>query len=331
MFVEEAKIYVKGGDGGNGCVAFRREAHVPRGGPSGGDGGDGGDVILEVDPGLTTLLDLRYQREYRAKRGPHGQGHDRDGRNAEPRLVRVPPGTVVRDSRSGELLADLVEAGQRFVAARGGRGGRGNRRFASPTNRAPREAEPGQTGEERELRLELKLLADVGLVGLPNAGKSTLIARISAARPRIADYPFTTLVPNLGLVRLGDERAMVVADIPGLIEGAHHGAGLGHRFLKHIERTRVLVFLVDDRHALLEEEGSPEEDLRTLRAELAAFDPELAHRPSLVALNKADLLEPERTETLRAALGAQVISAATGEGLSPLLEAVWGLLQGPPK
>jgi len=332
QFVDEVTIRVKGGDGGNGCVAFRREAHVPRGGPSGGDGGDGGDVILEADPNLTTLLDLRYQREYRAKRGQHGQGHDRNGRNADHRLVPVPCGTVVLDLGSGDLLADLTGPGQRFIAARGGRGGRGNRRFTSSTNRAPRRADPGEAGEERELRLELKLLADVGLVGLPNVGKSTLISRVSAARPRIADYPFTTLIPNLGLVRLGDERSMVMADIPGLIEGAHLGVGLGHRFLRHVERTRVLVFLVDDRHTLADEPGTPLEDLEVLRKELRAFNPELACRPQVVALNKLDLLEPARVQAIQQELeqpgesAALPISAATGDGLGALLEAVWAML-----
>jgi len=325
-FVDEVTIHVKAGGGGNGCVAFRREAHVPKGGPSGGDGGNGGDVIFEADPSLATLLDLRYQREYRASRGQHGQGHDRDGRKADHCLVRVPCGTMVMDL-DGTRLSDLTDPGQRFVAARGGRGGRGNRRFASSTNQAPRRADPGEPGEERDLHLELKLLADVGLVGLPNAGKSTLISRISAARPRIADYPFTTLAPNLGMVRLGDERSMVVADIPGLIEGAHHGAGLGHRFLRHIERTRVLLFLVDDRHRLFEEPGSPLQDLEVLRDELAAFDPELARRRALVALNKVDLMSPERVAEVRAALEPHwtvyPVSAATGEGLKSLLEATW--------
>jgi GTP-binding protein len=332
QFVDEVVIWARAGAGGDGCVAFRREKHVPLGGPAGGDGGDGGDVILEADPGLGTLLDLRYQREYRAKRGQHGQGHDRDGRNAAPRIVRVPCGTLVFDAASGEILADLVAAGDRFVAARGGRGGRGNRRFVSSTNRAPRRADPGEPGEERELRLELKLLADVGLVGLPNAGKSTLISRISAARPRIADYPFTTLVPSLGVVGLGEERSMVVADIPGLIEGAHAGAGLGHRFLRHIERTAVVVFLVDDRHALVGEAGDPLGDLRTLVGELRAHDPELSRRPAAVALNKVDLLPAGRVDQLVAAFaGAGIhlhpVSGATGQGVPELLEAVWRLLR----
>jgi GTP-binding protein len=338
QFVDEVVIQARAGAGGNGCVAFRREKHVPKGGPSGGDGGDGGDVILEADPGLGTLIDLRYQREYRGKRGQHGQGHDRDGRAGAARIVRVPCGTVVMDRATSEVLVDLTAPGQRFVAARGGRGGRGNRRFVSATNQAPRRADPGEPGEERELRLELKLLADVGLVGLPNAGKSTLIARVSAARPRIADYPFTTLIPSLGVVRLGEERSLVMADIPGLIEGAHQGAGLGHRFLRHIERTRVLVYLVDDRHALAGEPGSAVEDLAVLRGELETFNPDLARRPAAVALNKTDLLAPERVRELSAGLAEASggepcwpVSGATGAGLGALLEAIWTLLHPPPR
>ena len=335
-FVDEVVIQARAGRGGNGCVAFRREKNVPRGGPSGGDGGHGGDVVLEADPALGTLIDLRYQREYRGERGQHGQGHERDGRCSQARVVRVPCGTVVLDHESSEKLADLTAPGQRFTAARGGRGGRGNRRFVSPTRQAPREAEPGEPGQERTLRLELKLLSDVGLVGLPNAGKSTLISRVSAARPRVADYPFTTLIPNLGVVRLGRERSLVMADIPGLIAGAHRGAGLGHRFLRHIARTRVLVVLVDDRHALADEPGSPLQDLETLRGELSAFDPALGARPMVVALNKVDLLEPRRTsavlEELEAASGQPVypISGVTGSGVEALLEAVWACLGPPP-
>ncbi len=327
-FIDEVKIYVKGGDGGNGCKAFRREAHVPRGGPAGGDGGDGGDVILEADPNITTLLDLRYQREYRGKRGQHGQGKQRTGRDGEPRVVRVPCGTMVHLTDNEEQLEDLVEPGQRFMAAEGGRGGRGNMRFVSSTNRAPVRADPGEPGDERDLTLQLKLLADVGLVGLPNAGKSSLISRISAARPRIADYPFTTLIPQLGVVGLSGERSFVVADIPGLIEGASQGAGLGHRFLRHVERTRVLVFMLDDRHALVGEPGSAAEDLRVLRHELEAHHPDLASRPTVVALNKTDLLTSERlSEVLDTLAGEKPrclpVSAATGQGIPELLEAVW--------
>jgi GTPase len=329
-FVDEVTIKVQAGDGGNGVVAWRRESHVPRGGPAGGDGGAGGDVILRADPGLSTLLDLRYQREYRAKRGGHGEGHDRFGKGAEPLIVRVPCGTLIY-ADSGDLLCDLVEPGQTFVAARGGRGGRGNLHYVSSTNRAPRRAEPGEPGQERLLRLELKLLADVGIVGLPNAGKSTLIARISAARPKIADYPFTTLIPNLGVVSLQGERSFVVADLPGLIEGAHQGAGLGHRFLRHIERTRALLFLLDDRHALLEEPGSPLDDLRLLQAELVAHDPALRDRPAVFALNKTDVLPPERIAALvalfaQASLELLPLSAVTGHGTPAVLEAVWRML-----
>ncbi len=330
-FVDEVTISVTAGDGGNGCVAFRRESHVPRGGPAGGDGGKGGDVILVADPGLSTLLDQRYQREYRAARGEHGQGHDRYGRGAEDLVIRVPCGTLVLDETSGEPLADLLEPEQRFIAAKGGRGGRGNLHFVSSTNRAPRRADPGEPGEERRLRLELKLIADVGLVGLPNAGKSTLISRVSSARPKIADYPFTTLTPCLGVVRLGEERSLVVADIPGLIEGAHEGAGMGTRFLRHIERTRVLLYLVDDRHALFEEPGSPLGDLRLLEAELRGHDEALAHKPAQVALNKCDLLPPERVQELTQRFAAEgltllPLSAATGHGLTPLLEALWTIV-----
>ena len=327
-FIDEVKIYVRGGDGGNGCKAFRRESHVPRGGPAGGDGGNGGDVIFEADPNITTLLDLRYQREYRAAHGQHGQSKQCTGRNAEPRIVRIPCGTTIQITGEDMLLEDLISPGQRFVAARGGRGGRGNMRFVSSTNQAPTRADPGEPGQERDLTLQLKLLADVGLVGLPNAGKSSLISRISAARPKVADYPFTTLIPQLGVVGLSGERSFVVADIPGLIEGASEGAGLGHRFLRHVERTRVLVFLLDDRHHLVEEPGSPLEDLGVLRAELAAHHADLASRPSVVALNKTDLLTPERRSAVLDALKAEGVrclpmSAATGQGIEAVLEAAW--------
>lgn len=326
-FVDEVTVRVKAGDGGNGCLAFRREKHVPLGGPAGGDGGRGGDVVLVADPGLWTLLDLRYRKQYKAKRGQHGQGHERHGRGAASVEVRVPCGTEVRDADTDEFLVDLVDEGQRFVAARGGRGGRGNLRFVSSINRAPRQVEEGESGTERRLKLTLKLLADVGLVGLPNVGKSSLIAKISSARPRVADYPFTTLVPNLGIVSVGDD-GMVVADIPGLVEGANEGAGLGHRFLRHIERTRVLVYMVDDRHALFDEPGDPGQDLAMLRDELGAHSPALLEKPSLVALNKTDLLTAERAEALvetLAAGGVPVfpISAITGEGIEPLLRHAW--------
>ena len=245
MFIDQARIFVKGGDGGNGCVAFRREKYVAMGGPFGGDGGRGGSVIFEADQGLSTLMDFRYNKHFKAKRGQHGKGKNQHGAGGEDLLVRVPVGTIIRDDDTGEILADLTTHGQQCVVAHGGRGGRGNSRFASSTHKAPSMAENGEPGEERWIRLELKLLADVGLVGFPNAGKSTFISRVSAARPKIADYPFTTLVPNLGVVVTRDKESFVIADIPGLIEGAHQGAGLGHDFLRHIERTRVLLFILD--------------------------------------------------------------------------------------
>ena len=331
-FIDEVTINVRGGDGGNGCRAFRREAHVPRGGPAGGDGGQGGDVVLEADPNITTLLDLRYQRQYKAERGQHGQGKQRTGHDGAARNIRVPCGTMVHDADSGELVEDLITPGQRCVAARGGGGGFGNMRFVSSTNRAPTRADPGGEGQERNLRLTLKLLADVGLVGLPNAGKSSLISRISAARPKIADYPFTTLIPQLGVVGLGGERSLVVADIPGLIEGASQGTGLGHRFLRHVERTHVLVYLLDDRHQLLEQPGSALGDLEVLRGELAAHHPGLEQRRAVIALNKTDLLPSERvTEIARSLEGTGMechpISAVTGAGVKDLLEAVWRSLK----
>ncbi len=330
-FIDEVKIQVRGGAGGNGCRAFRRESHVPLGGPSGGDGGNGGDIIMVADPTLTTLLDLRYQREYRADPGQPGQGHDRFGKNAKSMILKVPSGTLVFDDASGDLLADLVEKDQRFIAAQGGRGGHGNLHYVSSTNQAPQRADQGQPGLQRLLRLQLKLLADVGLVGLPNAGKSTLISRISAAKPKIADYPFTTLTPNLGMVQLDHERSIVVADIPGLIAGASQGAGLGHQFLRHVERTRVLVFLVDDRHQLFEEPGSPLDDLRLLEQELRAHDDELDHKPALVVLNKVDLLDHERRAQIMATfaqadLSLHCMSGVTGDGVKALLNKIWALM-----
>jgi GTP-binding protein len=325
-FIDEVGLRVKAGDGGAGAIAFRREKYIPKGGPAGGDGGNGGDVLLVVDPGLSTLLDFRYKREYRAPGGEPGGTKDKYGRGGEDLLLRVPPGTQVKLTESGEVIADLKKPGERFVLARGGRGGRGNIHFATSTDQAPRHAEPGTPGEEREVRLELKLLADVGIVGFPNAGKSSLISRVSAARPKVADYPFTTLVPNLGLVRLSDERSFVLADVPGLIEGAHTGAGLGHRFLRHLDRSRVLLFLLE----FNEPAGrKPVEDFVVLRRELALFDPELAARPAVVALNKLDL--PETSESLvklrrafaRRKVTLHAISAATGAGTKELLEVLW--------
>jgi len=320
MFIDEAKIWVKAGDGGNGCVAFRREKYVPRGGPSGGDGGDGGDVVLESTEHLNTLLPFRYNREFRGERGRHGEGSNRHGREGEDTLIRVPVGTILFEEESGERLFDFTASGQRWVAARGGRGGRGNARFASSTNRAPRRADPGETGEERRLRLELKLLADVGLVGFPNAGKSTLISRLSAAHPKIADYPFTTLEPCLGVVAVGEEESFVLADIPGLIEGAHQGHGLGTRFLRHIERTRLLVHLVD----VSATGRDPAEDFRVVRNELGQFSPALLEKPVVVVANKLDQPEgAERAEALRAfcqreGMPFHAISALRGDGLNEL-------------
>lgn len=329
MFIDEAKIWVKAGDGGNGCVAFRREKYVPRGGPSGGDGGDGGDVIFESTEHLNTLLPFRYNREFRAPRGRHGEGSQCHGAEGADCVIRVPVGTVVFDAERSEKLVDFAAPGQRWVAARGGRGGRGNARFATSTNRAPRRVEPGRPGEERRLRLELKLLADVGLVGFPNAGKSTLISRLSAAHPKIADYPFTTLEPCLGVVAVNEEESFVLADIPGLIEGAHAGHGLGTRFLRHIERTRLLVHLVD----VAETGRDPVEDFQIVRRELAQFSSRLAEKPGVVVANKLDLLTcPERLEGLRAfceaeALPFLAISALRGEGLEDLRHALGARLR----
>jgi len=320
MFIDESTIWVKAGDGGNGCVAFRREKYVPRGGPSGGDGGDGGDVVLESTEHLNTLLPFRYNREFRGERGRHGEGSNCHGARGDELVIRVPVGTVVADPESGEKLFDFNAAGQRFLAARGGRGGRGNARFATSTNRAPRRADPGQLGEERRLRLELKLLADVGLVGFPNAGKSTLISRLSAAHPKIADYPFTTLEPCLGVVSVGEEESFVLADIPGLIEGAHAGAGLGTRFLRHIERTRLLLHLVD----VCETGRDPIEDFKVVRGELEKFSPALLEKPVVVAANKLDVTgSAERAQALAdfcrgEGLPFHAISAVTGDGLDAL-------------
>lgn len=329
MLIDSARITVVAGRGGNGCVSFRREKFVPRGGPNGGDGGRGGSVILRVDPSHNTLLHLHHQRTVRAQRGRHGEGSNRTGAGGADVVVPVPPGTVVRCAETGELVGDLVEAGQELVAAHGGRGGRGNARFASSTNRAPRRAEEGTPGEERELALELKLLADVGLVGLPNAGKSTLLARLSAARPKVADYPFTTLEPYLGVVRMpGDDmQTLVMADIPGLIEGAHQGAGLGTQFLRHVERCRVLAHLVD-----LGEWERLETDVGAVRGELAAYEADLAARPWVLVGSKLDTtsdreaaLEELRRVAREIGVTAVAVSAVTGEGLTELLRALAGV------
>ncbi len=325
QFVDEVKIHVHAGDGGRGCLSFRREKFIPRGGPDGGDGGDGGDIVFQVDEGLGTLLDLRYKVHYKAERGGHGMGKNRHGKNGEELLVRVPPGVLIYDQETGDLLADLKERDQRFVAARGGRGGRGNARFATSTNRAPRHTQPGLPGEERWLRLELKLLADVGLVGMPNAGKSTLIAAVSAARPKIADYPFTTLVPNLGVVKYGSFQSFVMADIPGLIEGASEGHGLGTRFLRHIERTDLFLHLVDLSDL---QPGDALERFDAINNELEKHNPLLLEKPQMVVLSKADLTEVrERIEQVRPFFEQRgfrilVVSAVTGQGVPELVATV---------
>jgi GTP-binding protein len=338
MFVDEVDIHVEAGNGGRGCLAFRREKFVPRGGPSGGDGGHGGSVYVVASPHINTLINFRFHPEFSAERGEHGMGSNRTGHGGADLELEVPIGTLVYEKGAESdaplrLLADLAEEGQKVLVAKGGRGGLGNARFATSTNRAPRKVQPGEPGEIKDLRLELKLLADVGLVGFPNAGKSTLISRISAARPKIADYPFTTLTPNLGVVRLSDERSFVVADVPGLIEGAHRGLGLGHQFLRHLERTKVLVHLVDVSGA---SGRDPVEDLDTVRRELELFQPTLAAKPQIVAANKIDALDPSLSDAIaglkkRAAaldLPFLQVSAATGQGIPELLEAMWRRLAG---
>lgn len=320
-FVDEAVIYVKAGDGGNGCIAFRREKFVPRGGPAGGNGGRGGHVILLADPAVRTLIDLHLQRTYKAPKGQHGQGSKKHGADGEDLIIRVPTGTSIYDAETGELLADLVKPGQRVIVARGGKGGKGNAAFTTPTRQTPVFAELGELGEERTLRLELKLLADVGIIGYPNVGKSTLISKISAARPQIADYPFTTLVPNLGTVKVGNF-SFVVADLPGLIEGAHKGLGLGHQFLRHAERTKILLHMVD----IAAVEGrNPIRDFEVINEELRLYNPDLTKKPQIVVANKIDLPNAmekfERCFPYWQKLGYEVfaVSALTGEGLSPLV------------
>lgn len=332
MFVDQARIYVKGGDGGNGVVAFRREKYVPQGGPSGGDGGRGANVVFQAEQGLRTLMDFRYRRHYKGERGQHGQGKNMHGAGASDLVIKVPVGTVIKDAETGDVLADLVTHGQTFIGAKGGRGGRGNARFSSSTHRAPAFAEKGEPGADRWLILELKLLADVGLVGFPNAGKSTLIARVSAARPKIADYPFTTLVPNLGVVEVAPGETFVMADIPGLISGAHRGAGLGHEFLRHIERTRILVFVLDCSGL---EEREPVQDYETLMQELRLYRPDLLERPRLIAANKIDAPGAEAiVNDLRNRIeDIEVfsISALTGEGVDELVKKVHLLLSQMPE
>src|SRR5205809_4016867 len=329
MFIDEAKIRVKAGDGGNGCMAFRREKFVPRGGPSGGDGGKGGDIIMESSERHNTLVHFRFNPEYKAQRGRHGEGSNKTGREGEDVLLKVPVGTIIYDADSGEKVHDFSHADDRLVIARGGRGGRGNAQFKTSTHQAPREHEPGKPGEERVLRLELKLLADVGLVGYPNVGKSTLISRISAARPKIADYPFTTLQPNLGVVTIGEaphEASYVVADIPGLIEGAHTGTGLGMQFLRHIERTRVLAHLID----ISDASGRPDpvKDFNVIMEELSSFGAELETKPMIVVASKIDVANPEKLAKLKKhckklKLVLYEISAVPGKGLPALKYASW--------
>src|SRR5271167_3894139 len=342
MFVDEAKISIKAGDGGNGCVAFRREKYVPRGGPSGGDGGKGGDIYIEANPHDNTLLRYRYNREFKAVRGGHGEGSNCSGKSADDLVLKVPVGTVIFDLNSGEQLFDLTQPGQRYLAAKGGHGGRGNGNphFVRPWHQAPREHEDGKPGEERSLRLELKLLADVGLVGFPNAGKSTLISRISAARPKIAAYPFTTLEPHLGVVSAdpdaapGNGRTFVVADLPGLIEGAHEGVGLGIRFLKHVERTRLIAHLVDTSDA---NDRDPVKDFEIIERELAAFSAGLAEKPMMVVATKLDAttdrahLEQLRAFAAERGLEFHAISSASGEGITELVRAIANALDRIPK
>jgi GTP-binding protein len=328
QFIDEAKIYVKAGDGGHGCVAFRREAHVPLGGPSGGDGGNGGDVIFIASEELSTLLDFKYQQHYKARSGENGRNRDQYGKAGDDLVVRVPVGTLVRDHDTDESLFDLTKPGERVVVCKGGKGGRGNIHFKTATNQAPRTAEEGTLGEERTIRLELKLLADAGLLGYPNVGKSTFISAVSRARPKIADYPFTTLVPHLGVVGLSDNRSFVLADIPGLIEGAAEGHGLGHRFLRHVERCRVLLHLIE---LNADPAREPERDHDVINAELERYDPELAKRPQIVALNKIDVPEVRDAHAAlhdrfaRRGIELLALSAVTGEGVKDVLERLWKL------
>jgi len=320
LFVDLTKVYVKSGAGGNGCVAFRREKHVPKGGPSGGNGGRGGDVIVKVDANLYTLQDVKYHKSYHAKNARMGQGSRKSGSDGESVVIPVPQGTVVIDEETGAIIADLVEKEQSVVVAYGGRGGRGNAAFVTPSNRAPRNAQAGQPAEEKNLIFELKVLSDVGLVGLPNAGKSTLISKLSAAKPKIADYPFTTLVPNLGIVKYGDFRSFVMADIPGLIEGAHLGKGLGHRFLRHLERTRVLAFLIESTDA------EPEKTYRLLNEELERHLPDFREKQRFIVVTKCDLAE-ELPMIAIADLPLVSISAVTGMGLDLFVETAVTLLR----
>ncbi|RSD23296.1 GTPase ObgE [Mesobacillus subterraneus] len=333
MFVDQVKIYVKGGDGGDGMVAFRREKYVPKGGPAGGDGGNGANVVFQVEEGLRTLMDFRYQRHFKAPRGEHGMSKNQHGKNSKDMIVKVPPGTIVSDAETGAVIADLVEHGQQAVIARGGRGGRGNSRFATPANPAPELSEKGEPGQEREIIMELKLLADVGLVGFPSVGKSTLLSVVSAARPKIAEYHFTTIAPNLGMVETEDGRSFVLADLPGLIEGAHSGVGLGHQFLRHIERTRVIIHVID----MAATEGrDPYEDYLTINNELKEYNLRLTERPQVIVANKMDMPDAEENlSVFKEKLGNEhpifPISAVTRSGLRELLFAVADLIEQTPE
>lgn len=328
MFYDRAKIYVKGGDGGNGIVAFRREKYIPEGGPAGGDGGRGGDITFVADEGLRTLVDFRYKQHYKGDRGQHGMNKNMHGKNGANTRVRVPLGTILRDEATGQVIADMTENGQEVVVAKGGRGGRGNSRFVSAKNRVPMLAENGEPGQEKWVLLELKLLADVGLVGFPNVGKSTIISQVSAARPKIADYPFTTITPNLGVVRIDEENSFVLADVPGLIEGAHEGAGLGHYFLRHLERTKVLIHVLDMSE---QPERTPWGDFEIINNELMNYREQLAKRPQIIAANKMDLPgTEERLAELKQRLGDRYeifpISAATNTGLAPLIQRAYQMV-----
>jgi GTP-binding protein len=327
MFVDRVTVEVEAGRGGDGCVSFRREKYVPRGGPDGGDGGDGGSVIVIAEPGVDSLSALTHKKHWKAERGAHGTGSNRHGASAADLIIRVPPGTMLIDADGDYVLKDLSEPGAQVYAARGGAGGKGNTRFKSATNQAPREHTPGGEGERRRITFELKVIADVGLLGKPNAGKSTLLSRVSRARPEIADYPFTTKIPNLGIVQIDMDRTMVIADIPGLIEGAHAGAGLGHEFLRHVERTRVLIHLVEPAPV---DGTDPIENYRAIRAELQQYDVDLADRPEIVAVSKGELPEaPAVRDQLAAETGREVLlfSSVTGEGLSSLMQRAYSVLR----
>ncbi|MBN1352562.1 GTPase ObgE [candidate division KSB1 bacterium] len=319
MFIDQAKISVQAGNGGNGCVSFRREKFVPHGGPNGGDGGNGGNIIFQVDTNLHTLLDFRYRTQFKAPRGEHGRGSNQFGKNGEDVVIRVPPGTMLRDLDSGEVIADLIEPDQRKIIAKGGRGGRGNARFVSSTNQAPRQCEAGKKGDFRNLQLELKLIADVGLVGPPNVGKSTLLSKLSSAKPKIDNYPFTTLSPNLGVVAYGDHQSFILADIPGLIEGAHQGKGLGIQFLNHILRTRLLVLMIDC------QSNDYKHDYQMLQCELNSFSDEMARKPKIIAFTKIDIC-PDLPRSLKfdddPKLPTCYISSATGKGLDSLIRLI---------